>query len=181
LENLLFAMKELKDVRRDVFLVIGGEGVLEGKLKELARKLGLEDVVRFEGYIPDEDLPMYFQGADYFILPTRSLEGFGLVTVEALACGTPVLGTPVGAIPEVLSRLDPSLLAEGNGPEHILIVHTSSEGLEKLKELRGRCRELALREYDWEKVVDRLEALFRQICGKARDSSIKLRHGDFRK
>lgn len=166
LEDLILAIKELKEVRREVFLVIGGEGMLEGKLRELVRKLGVEEFVRFEGYIPDEDLPMYFQGADYFVLPTRSLEGFGLVTVEALACGTPVLGTPVGAIPEVLSKLDRSLLAEGSGPEQIaelLIAHTSPEGLERARKLRPRCRELAVQQYDWERVVDRLEVLFRQL------------------
>src|SRR5207249_11624167 len=60
----------------------------------------------FLGFIPDETLPSYYHAADVFVLPTRELEGFGLVTVEALACGTPVLGTPVGATPEVLSGLE---------------------------------------------------------------------------
>src|SRR5207249_11052699 len=71
----------------------------------------------FLGFIPDETLPSYYHAADVFVLPTRELEGFGLVTVEALACGTPVLGTPVGATPEVLSGLDASLVFRGISAE----------------------------------------------------------------
>jgi len=178
LENLLLAVRKLRAVRNDVYLVIGGEGVLEVELKGLARKLGLDHMVRFEGYIPDEDLPMYFQGADYFVLPTRSLEGFGLVAVEALACGTPVLGTPVGAIPEVLSKLDPSLLARGNGTEEIaelLITHTSSERSRERDELRCRCREFAVREYDWERAVDRLEPLLERLSSRSKRYESKTR------
>ena len=69
-------------------------------------QLGLDKHVTFLGFVPDADLPRYYQAADVFVLPTRELEGFGLVTAEALACGTPVLGTPVGATPELLEPLD---------------------------------------------------------------------------
>ncbi|MCD6170475.1 MAG: glycosyltransferase family 4 protein [Candidatus Latescibacteria bacterium] len=163
LENLLLAMKQLRAVGNDVFLVIGGEGVLEEELKKLAHKLGLEHMVRFEGYISDGDLPMYFQGADYFVLPTRFLEGFGLVTVEALACGTPVLGTPVGGTLEILSGLDPTLLTKGTEPEDIVEVikqHITDGALARLPQLRKRCRRFAVEHYDWERVIDRLEDVF---------------------
>ena len=166
LENLILAIKEI-DSKRKIFLIIGGDGPLRKKLEGLVHKLGLEGKVRFEGYIPDEKLPIYFQGADYFILPTRSLEGFGLVTVEALACGTPVLGTPVGAIPEVLSKLDPSLIAKGSNPEHIaelLLRYTSPDKLRELEKLRKKCREVAVQHYDWEKLIDRIEPLFKDLA-----------------
>lgn len=166
LEALFVAMKEVSAVRKNVFLVIGGDGVLRGQLERLIDELGLEDNVRFEGFIPEDELPNYFQAADYFILPTRFLEGFGLVTVEALACGTPVLGTPVGAIPEVLAKLDPSLLTKGNRPEDIaelIVAYTSNERLKTLEALRPKCRDLAVRDYDWEKAVDRIESVFRSV------------------
>ena len=63
------------------------------------------------GLVSDDVLPIMYGAADAFVLPTAALEGFGLIAVEALACGTPVLATPVGAIPELLSDVEPAWLA----------------------------------------------------------------------
>lgn len=71
------------------------------------------------GFIPEEELPAYYQTADLFVLPTAELEGFGLVTIEALSCGTPVLATPLGANPEVLSALGAEFLCKDKTVEAI--------------------------------------------------------------
>ena len=71
------------------------------------------------GFIPDTDLPTYYQAADLFVLPTLALEGFGLVTTEALSSGLPVIGTPAGATPEILGHLDPRLIAPGTTPDDL--------------------------------------------------------------
>jgi len=107
LDTLLDAMARLKARCPRVVLLIGGAGSLRGTLEAQSQALGLADHVKFLGFVPDAELPRYYQAADLFVLPTRELEGFGLVTVEALACGTPVLGTPVGATPEILRALCP--------------------------------------------------------------------------
>ncbi|MBI4172793.1 MAG: glycosyltransferase family 4 protein [Actinobacteria bacterium] len=146
-------------VRADlpVRLVIGGQGRLHRELEELARDLGVMDIVRFAGLIPEADLPGYYQAADCFVLPTRELEGFGLVTVEALGCGTPVLGTPVGATPEILSPLAPELLTDDASPEAL------ARGIRRVAPLlgdagfRARCRAHAERHYGWPSAVARLE------------------------
>ncbi len=117
LDNLIEAMRRLKARYPSAVLLIGGAGSLRGALEAQSEALGLGDCVRFLGFVPDADLPRYYQAADLFVLPTRELEGFGLVTVEALACGTPVLGTPVGATPEILRALCPSLVFRGTTPE----------------------------------------------------------------
>lgn len=113
LENLILAAKELGDEGKDCLFVIGGEGPLRPQLEQMIREQGLSDRVSLRGFIPERDLPAFYQAADFFILPTYVLEGFGLVMVEALACGTPVIGTPIGAIPEVLNQLDRDLIAPG--------------------------------------------------------------------
>ncbi len=78
---------------------------------EVAR-LGLGDAVTLTGRIDDNALVRHYQAADLFALPTQAYEGFGMVTLEALACGTPVVGTPVGATPEIpVAPLDPALVS----------------------------------------------------------------------
>ena len=107
LDTLLAAMVRLGAPVARASVLIGGAGSLREALERQVGQLGLDKHVTFLGFVPDAELPRYYQAADVFVLPTRELEGFGLVTVEALACGTPVLGTPVGATPELLEIARP--------------------------------------------------------------------------
>ncbi len=167
-------VRALALVRKDlaVRLVIGGEGRLRAELEALVSTLRLQDIVKFAGLIPEGDLPRYYQAADCFILPTRALEGFGLVTVEALACGTPVLGTPVGATPEILSPLAPELLTDDASPEAL------ARGIRRVAPLledqdqvfRGRCRAHAERHYSWQGAVARLEELLVELAAERRSA-----------
>jgi glycosyltransferase involved in cell wall biosynthesis len=171
IDHLLHAVRDVTRNGREVELIIGGEGPLKTELESSAKRLGLKTTVRFEGYIPDERLPTYYQAADFFLLPTKALEGFGLVVVEALACGTPVLGTPVGAIPEILGELQPDLLFEGTRPEpiasgilkHLERAQADPQGYEAL---RRRCREYATARFGWDRIVERLEKELLNIIGK---------------
>ena len=168
LDTLLDAMARLKARCPRALLLIGGAGSLRGALEAQSQALGLGDHVKFLGFVPDAELPRYDQAADLFVLPTRELEGFGLVTVEALACGTPVLGTPVGATPEILSALCPTLVFRDTTPE------TMAEDLEGFltarerdpdayARLRGACRAHVERHYTWERVTAELEGALRLV------------------
>ena len=114
LEMLLDALAALGQRGARCLLIIGGAGPLRAQLEAGIRQRQLESMVRLAGFIPEDQLVAYYQAADLVLMPTAQLEGFGLVTVEALACGTPVVGTPVGAIPEVLNQIDPILIAGGS-------------------------------------------------------------------
>jgi asparagine synthase (glutamine-hydrolysing) len=70
---------------------IGGTGDDVPRLKALTERLGLTDTVEFLGYVPDESLPEYMSRVDVLVMPSRK-EGFGIVFIEALACGVPVIG-----------------------------------------------------------------------------------------
>lgn len=113
LENLVAAFPAVRAAFPHARLVIGGRGPLAESLAAQAQALGVSDQITFAGFIPDALVADYYRAADVFVLPTLALEGFGLVTVESLACGTPVVATPIGAIPEVLGGLDERLLAGG--------------------------------------------------------------------
>lgn len=89
---------------------IAGAGPLEDDLRSLIRERGVEGSVELVGRISDGDLRMAYQAADLFVLPTRDLECFGLIILESLGYGLPVLGTRVGAIPEILDTMLPGFL-----------------------------------------------------------------------
>jgi glycosyltransferase involved in cell wall biosynthesis len=139
-------------------VVVGGDGPLRGELEALAASLKVP--AKFVGYVPDDDLPALYRAADLFVLPTRALEGFGLVAIEAMACGTPALGTPVGAIPEVLGPL--GLVFRD------VTVEAIEEGLRRFFDARDpdlgkRCREHVAARYDWGRVVEQAEALLLKV------------------
>src|SRR5213594_3002489 len=163
LDLLIRTMAILTQNMPEALLLIGGAGTLRRELESLSNALGLRERVRFLGFIPDEALPLYYQAADCFVLPTRELEGFGLVTVEALACGTPVLGTPIGATPELLDPLDPALVFDAATPEAIgarlvAFVERLDRDPAAIARLRHAARLHAERHYGWPRAVDALEA-----------------------
>lgn len=166
LDTLVEAVDAVREAL-PLLLVIGGQGTLRAELEALVARRGLGGHVSFAGHIPEADLPRHYQAADCFILPTRALEGFGLVTVEALACGTPVLGTPVGATPEILAPLAPQLLTEDASAEGLARGLRRVASLCRDPALRARCRAHAEAHYNWERSVDRLERL---LLGLSRGS-----------
>lgn len=102
LDTLIEAAAMLAREQRAFHVVIGGEGPERLSLETLAAARGVADRVTFVGRIPEGYLVDSFRAADCFVLPTRALECFGLIVLEAYACGVPVIGVPVGAIPEVI-------------------------------------------------------------------------------
>lgn len=108
LDVLLHAWAELDDPDR--VLLIVGDGDERTELEALVARLGLEAHVRFLGQVTDEELVTCYRAGDVSVVPSVALEGFGLVVLEALACGTPVIGTDVGGLPEALAQLDPTLV-----------------------------------------------------------------------
>lgn len=116
LPDLLAAVARLCGEGLGVRLAIAGDGPERGHLLELADGLGLSDRVSLLGRVPDADLPDLYRAADVFVLPTRSLEGFGMVTAEALASGLPVVATDAGASGEVLSGVDGAVLVPAGDP-----------------------------------------------------------------
>ena len=168
LENLLHAIATLGEEGRDLLLVIGGEGPLRPALEQLIRDLGLTDRARLVGFVAEDALSSYYQAADLVLMPTHQLEGFGLVTVEALACGTPVLGTPVGAIPEVLARVDPGLLADGTDStalavaiRRILRRFRDHPGEQERLSMKGRA--LVEQDYTWDRHSEQLQRVLHEV------------------
>lgn len=153
LDKLLQALAIIKPKIPDIWLAIAGRGHIQATLQQQATELGLDDNVQFLGFIPDEQLPLAYQAADLTVMPSQSFEGFGLAIVESLACGTPVVCTPVGGMPEILAAFSPDLITTSTEASSI------SEKLENalLKNIpmpsREACRQYATTHYDWNKIA----------------------------
>jgi glycosyltransferase involved in cell wall biosynthesis len=96
--------------QRRCLLFIACDGPLRTSLEALADSLGIGERVRFTGRLDDSVLALAYQAADLFLLPTRALECFGLIVLEALAFGCPVLSTDAGALPELMRPVLPQFV-----------------------------------------------------------------------
>jgi glycosyltransferase involved in cell wall biosynthesis len=114
IDTLIEAAARLAGQGRTFRLVIGGDGPQRSALEALAAARGIADRVAFLGPIPEAQLVDSFSAADCFVLPTRALECFGLIVLESYACGVPVVGVPVGSIPEVVGPEFQAWLAADN-------------------------------------------------------------------
>jgi glycosyltransferase involved in cell wall biosynthesis len=162
LQELLRAAQLLRQSRTNFVLKIAGKGPLAAELRERIVELGLEGCVELLGFVSEENLRRAYQAADVTLLPSQSLEGFGTIISESLACGTPVIVTPVGGMPEAVAPLSAELVTRSAAPEHIA---------ERMGEvLRGSltlpdhdaCRAYALAYFAWPVVVQRVRMVFTQ-------------------
>ena len=171
LEELIDAAALLADVP-GLSVSIAGSGPLSGALADRIGAARLWDRVRLLGRIPDEELVDRLRAADLFVLPTVAYEGLGMATIEALATGTPVVGTRVGATPEVLGPLDERLLADEATPA--AIAAAVRRGVDLLSPgLRERCRALAVESYSWDSAIPLWEAELEQASRSGRPTPPK--------
>jgi phosphatidyl-myo-inositol dimannoside synthase len=100
---MIQALPVVRKTLPDVRLKIIGRGDALDELKELASTLNLQGLIEFTGYLDDDKLRAALQSCSLLALPSCK-EGFGLVFIEAMACGTPCLGANAGGIPEVITE-----------------------------------------------------------------------------
>jgi glycosyltransferase involved in cell wall biosynthesis len=175
LDQFVRAVAMVRDGMPGLLALIGGEGPLRVELERLVQHHGLKDHVRLLGFIPEDDLPHYYQAADVVVMPTAELEGFGLVTVEALACGTPVVGTPVGATPEILRGIDSALLTAGTRAEEIAeslrtIMKRFRANPDERAALTARGLAAVRARYTWDRHCAELADVLADVCRRARSS-----------
>ncbi|MBL7196688.1 MAG: glycosyltransferase family 4 protein [Candidatus Omnitrophica bacterium] len=163
IDNLILALYNLSKLYKDLYLIIVGSGRLKNKLVKMVKRLGISDLVKFTGSLKESELVQYYQASDLFILPTKYIEHFGLVTIEALASGIPVLGTPVGGTVEILTKFDKEFLL--NGTDERLITQGIRNFRDKYKgaDLKDKCREFAIKEYSLDKIIDQTEKIYSAI------------------
>jgi glycosyltransferase involved in cell wall biosynthesis len=155
LDLLISAIAALPADQRPV-LAIAGTGPERDELEALASTLGVRDDVRFLGRVPDEDLPALYAAGDLCVVPTRELEGFGYVALEAYAAGTPVIATAVGGLVDLVGGFDPAALVD---PEPAAIAAAIAHALRMDTSDRESCRAYAAT-FDWDHIGPRVVEVF---------------------
>ena len=100
IDVILRALQRLE--RDDIQFCVAGHGAALGKLKRMAHELELGDLVRFTGFVPNEDLPCLINSLDAFVMPSEA-ELLSIASLEAMACGRPMLAANAVALPELVT------------------------------------------------------------------------------
>lgn len=150
--------------RQKLFLVIVGEGVMKEPLQKLIQTLGIEEHVFLAGGVPHHQLSRWYNAADIFCLASER-EGWPNVLLESLSCGTPVVATSVGGIPEIIQSEAIGLLAERTSESL-----ASSIAMGLWKSWDSNILRHCAAEHSWESVaqsvVDLFETVLRNSHGK---------------
>ncbi len=162
LDDLVAAAALLRERVPNVLVLIAGSGPVRDELERQIASLGLVDNVRLLGFVPDDKLPSAYRAADLSVVPTVSLEGFGLIVVESLAAGTPCLVTPVGGLPEAVSGLSRGLVLSATGAKAIADgLADALTGVTPLPTAR-ECVEFARRNFDWPVIAERVRLVYEE-------------------
>ena len=148
----------------DILFVVAGKGPSRKLIEEHIKELGIEENIKLTGFVPDELLPVYYNAADYFVLPSASGEGLPLVLFEAMSCGVPVVATRVGGTPEIIEDMKNGVLVPPRNPEAM------AEALSKLladktlgKKIGEEAKIIIQKRFSWEENVRQLKEAYSQF------------------
>jgi D-inositol-3-phosphate glycosyltransferase len=172
IDNLLKAMTYLEKKRGIKLVVIGGDEHSQAelqRLKSLSWSLKIHESVIFLGLVQQERLPFYYSAADLCVVPSY-YESFGLVLLESLACGTPVVATKVGGAESVIRHGETGYVVIDNDPSRLadkiaLLLSTSNGNAKSVGSIRG-----SVAQYSWSNIT---EAIIEEYQRVLRDFSAK--------
>lgn len=160
--NLTRALPLVSEKKDDVRYLIGGDGPLLHEVKRELKMSGIYDKVTFTGWIPHSEMAGYLNMLKLFILPSHT-EGLPGTVLEAMACGTPVLATPVGAIPDIIKNGETGFIMEDNSPECITenIVRALNDS--NLEQITRNARALVEKEFTCEAAVEKYRSVLASL------------------
>lgn len=160
---LIMAMSTILETYPNYQLVIVGDGPLRNELERLVSKLNLTNNVEFVGDLSPKDVRVLMQKSQVFVLPSIE-EGQGVVILEALACGLPCVGSAVGGIPEMIRPdLTGVLVPPGDAVSIASGIDYILSNPSRWQRMSSNARRIAVAEYDWDKIAQRLVSIYRQI------------------
>ncbi len=161
-EYLIRAMPKIIGEVPEAKLVIAGDGIHRKYFEGIVAELGLQTKVAFLGRLSRQQMVKHYQNCSIFCLPSL-FEPFGMVVLEAMACGKPIVATNAGGTPEVVRNGKNGLLVPPRNPEAIAgAIITLLSDRRKLERFGKNSRRLSL-SYDWETVVGKIERIYARL------------------
>jgi D-inositol-3-phosphate glycosyltransferase len=165
IDRLLQAMTYLKNEPALRLLVIGGDGqsrVEIERLKKLSQELQIQDLVTFLGLVKQEELPLFYSAADVCVVPSY-YESFGLVALESLACGTPVVATDVGGARSVIRQGETGYVVADHAPQHLAEKIEALLAKPKLNAESISSMRAALTRFSWSNIARAMVKEYRKV------------------
>lgn len=165
LKHLLLASKTVFKKLPDARLIVVGTGVMEGYYKSLVQNK-LRKNIYFEGFVPAEYVPRYYASCDVFCSPAIGRESFGIVLLEAMASGKPIVASDIDGYRRVITHREDGILVEPENPQVLaeaLIEVLTDKTLSRKLSVQGRKKAMA---YSWERITKQIEAFYYEIIEK---------------
>ena len=162
-DNLIRAFRQIRREHPDVDLIIAGDGHEREACRRLAVRLGVNDALLLLGSVQHSQVPALLNGCEIFVLPSRQ-EPFGIVVLEAMAAGKPVVATRVGGVPEIVTDMKDGLLVEPESPgklAHAVKLLLSEPDL--MQRLGRNGRETVKKRFSWRRVVNRYVEAYQTV------------------
>jgi glycosyltransferase involved in cell wall biosynthesis len=161
IDTLIDAAKLAVRKNPDIVFLIVGIGPNMANAQERINQLGLAKNVVFAGFVSSEELPFYYNTADFFVVPSKSGEGLPLVAEEAMACGLPVVATNVGGIGEIVTEQYGRLFPP-NDPDQMaktILDYSSMDVSIRKPEIRAMMEE----KFSWDRNVNSLVEIYEEL------------------
>ncbi|MGB9980624.1 glycosyltransferase family 4 protein [Methanobacterium sp.] len=161
---LLKAFSKVKAQFKDVKLVFAGRGGMQEELTKLAAKMSIENDILFTGYVDEGLKPFYYKSADIFCLPSITMaEAFGIVNLEAMACGIPVISSKLGGIPDVIDDKETGLLVKPEDEKSLTDAITFLLENDDIARKMGNVGKRKVQEYSWKKIAEKTEEVYEKL------------------
>jgi D-inositol-3-phosphate glycosyltransferase len=171
LDLLLRALTHLPNGRSTHLLVVGGNTGKAGelaKLDSLVSELGISNKVTFVGVVEHEKMPTFYNAADLCVIPSYH-ESFGMVAVESLASGTPVVASRVGGLATIVKDGETGYLVDERSPEILAMYLCLLMGENEIRESMAKAARQSVMKYDWSSTARRILRVYRELLGNLPD------------
>lgn len=164
LEFLFTAFSFTKKYISDIKLTVIGDGELKNDYIRTATDLGIIKEVNFIGAVSQKKLSSYYRKASVFVLPSFEIEGFGIVLLEAMACGLPVIATDITGLSKDIKKYEAGIVIPPKDPQ--ILSESIIELLinkKKAKEYASNAKKLITKKYRWEMIANKILSTYFNI------------------